>query len=62
MGGCRLGLAAPTKAIGFVAYPVTFRSRGNETSTSTMHRSGENIAGGSGIRRPGKPGEPGCSE
>ena len=62
MGGCRLGLAAPTKAIGFVAYPVTLRSRGNETSTSTMHRSGENIAGGSGIRRPGKPGEPECSE
>ena len=27
MGGCRLGLAAPTKAIGFVAYPVTLRSR-----------------------------------
>src|SRR6516162_1914799 len=53
MGGCRLDLAVPTKAIGFVAYPVTLRSRGNETSTSTMHRSRENIAGCSGIRRPG---------
>jgi len=62
MGGCRLGLAAPTKAIGFVTYPVTLRSRGNGTSTSTMHPSRENIAGDSGIRRLGKPEEPECSE
>jgi hypothetical protein len=61
MGGCRLGLA-PNKGDRICRLPRHTSIEGNETSTSTMHRSSENIADGSGIRRPGKPGEPECSE